>query len=281
MRNRTPDGKPMHDRAAGLIKPNDRPSFLERMQRLNCHYRTRILDRFDGDYRGLRVVLGAANFITLTTTYLARYPSDAHALRNLGDRLERLLREELRCTTPRERVALDMVRFESAQVCALEAPAKPIITPDAILDSPVSKLRLGLQPYLSLLRLDYAVDDFLIRLKKREAAARRGDTSNGIDPMPRAGGANTRILMAKRQEVFVAVYRDHMMPCYKRLDRKEFLILSALALGETVESACHQVVEASHRRHVDWPTQIKEWLRRWSALGWFCRPSQFSGQLLF
>ena len=271
----------MHDLAAGLVKPNDWPSFLERMQRFKCLYRTRILDRLDADYRGLRVVLGARKFITLTTAYLARYPSDAHALSNLGDRLERLLSEELRCATVRERAALDMVRFESAQVCALEAPAKPIITPDAILDSPVSKLRLGLQPYLRLLRLDYAVDDFLIRLKKREAAARRGDTSNGIDPMQRAGGLNTRILMAKRQEVFVAVYRDHMMPCCKRLDMEEFLILSALALGETVERACHEVVESSHRKHVDWSTQIKEWFRSWAALGWLCRPARSSKQFFF
>lgn len=271
----------MHDLAAGLIKPKDRPSFLERMQRFNGHYRTRILDRLDADYRGLRVVLGVRKFITLTTAYLARNPSDAHALCNLGDRLERLLREELRCTTLRERAALDMVRFESAQVCALEAPAKPIITPDAILDSPVSKLRLGLQPYLTLLRLDYAVDDFLIRLKEREAGARRGETSDGIDPMPRTGGVNTRILMAKRQEVFVAVYREHMTPCCRRLDMEEFLILSALALGETVERACHEAVEASHRKHVDWSAQIGEWFRSWVALGWFCLLPQSSKQFLF
>jgi hypothetical protein len=64
-----------------------------------------------------------------------------------------------------------MVRFEWAQVVAFDGRSKPLISPDDILDTPPSRLRLGLQPYLSLLDLDYAVDDFLHRGK--EARVRR------------------------------------------------------------------------------------------------------------
>lgn len=242
--------------------------------------RVRILGRLDADYRGLRAVLGARRFITLTTAYLARYPSDSHALRDLGTQLESFLREELHWATPRERLALDMVRFESAQVCALDAPATPVITPDPILDSPLSKLRLGLQPYLTLLRLDYAVDDFLIALEKREADARRGEANDGVDQAPKAGGRSKRIQLPKREEVFLAVYRYDWMLYYKRLDMEGFLILAALALGETVEKACYEAVKASHRTNIVWPVQIKQWFTSWSALGWFCRPAQSCGQLL-
>jgi hypothetical protein len=243
--------------------------------------RVRILGRLDADYRGLRAVLGARRFITLTTAYLARYPSDSHALRDLGTQLERFLREGLHWATRRERLALDMVRFESAQVCALDAPARPVITPDPILDSPLSKLRLGLQPYLTLLRLDYAVDDFLIALEKCEADARRGKASNGVDPAPKSGGRSKRIQLPKREEVFLAVYRYDRILHSKRLDMEGFLILAALSLGETVEKACFGAVKASLRTDINWPVQIKEWFSSWSALGWFCRPAQSSRQHLF
>jgi hypothetical protein len=167
-----------------------------------------------------------------------------------------------------------MVRFESAQVCARDGPAKPVITPDWILDLPLCKLRLGLQPYLMLLRFDYAVDDFLTALQKREAAARRAATRNELDPVPNAAGRSRRLKLPKREEVFLADYRFDRTLRYKRLDMEAFLILTALPLGETVERACFQIVKASHRKNIDWPLQIKDWFSNWSALGWFCRPAQ-------
>src|SRR5207248_1453714 len=79
-------------------------------------------------------------------------------LRNLGQRLEQFLREEPHWIAPHRELALDMTRFEWAQVVAFDDPAQPVITTDYILDTPPAKLRLGLQPYLSLLELNYAVD---------------------------------------------------------------------------------------------------------------------------
>jgi hypothetical protein len=84
MRSCSPNGCPMQDLAAGLIKPNGRLHYLEPLVIDNCHYRVQILDRFDADYPGLRAALGAGKFITLTTAYLTRHPSDSHALRNLA-----------------------------------------------------------------------------------------------------------------------------------------------------------------------------------------------------
>ncbi len=79
-----------------------------------------------------------------------------------------------------------MARFEWAQVVAFDDAAQPKITTDDVLDTAPSKLRLGLQPYLSLLELNYAVDKFLLAVKKREGdcpAGRseqhlRGDAAN-------------------------------------------------------------------------------------------------------
>ena len=77
-----------------------------------------------------------------------------------------------------------MARFEWARIVAFDGPSKPGITSDDILDAPAAKLRLGLQPYLSLLDLNYPVDDFLIAVKKRELDVLRGEASNAVDSAP-------------------------------------------------------------------------------------------------
>ena len=59
----------------------------------------------------------------LITAYLARYPSNSYTLRDLGNRLERFLREEPQWAAPREELAIDMARFEWAQVVAFDGPA--------------------------------------------------------------------------------------------------------------------------------------------------------------
>ena len=186
------DGSRMHDVAAEFIKPNDRLSSFERLEIYNRQYWFRILDCLYDDYPGLRAILGERKFMKLATAYLTRYPSDSYTLRNLGNRLEQFLQEEPQWSAPRQELARDMVRFEWAQVVAFDGPAKPPVTPDDILDTPSSKLRLDLQPYFSLLELDYAVDDFLIAVKKRESDALRGEASNRSSLLRRRRNAVNR-----------------------------------------------------------------------------------------
>ncbi len=60
----------------------------------------------------------------LATAYLTQYPSDSYTLRDLGSRLEQFLREEPHWSAPREELALDMIRFEWAQVVAFDGAAE-------------------------------------------------------------------------------------------------------------------------------------------------------------
>jgi hypothetical protein len=166
-----------------------------------------------------------------------------------------------------------MVRFEWAQVVAFDGPSKPPITPDDILDTSPAKLRLGLQPYLSLIELDYAVDDFLIAVKKRESDVLRGEASNAVQSAPKVAKRRKRIRRPKREKVYLAVHRQDNMLYYKRLDPATFAILTSLGRGVTVDDACAEAVAASDRAQIDWAAQIKEWFNNWAALGWFCRPS--------
>jgi hypothetical protein len=273
MQKRWSDGAPMKAVASEFIKPNDRLSSFERLEIYNRQYWFRVLDCLYDDYPGLRAVVGERRFMKLATAYLTRYPSDSYTLRDLGDRLEPFLREEPHWSAPREELALDMVRFEWAQVVAFDGAAKPPVTPDDILDTPPSKLRLGLQPYLSLLELNFAVDDFLIAVKKRESDVLRGEASNAMDGAPKPAVHRKRVRSPKRERVYLAVHRHDNMLYYKRLDQEAFAILTSLGRGVTVEEACIEAISASKRMNVDWSAQIKEWFDAWSALAWFCRKS--------
>ena len=261
----------MNKLADSFIKPNDRLTSFERLEIYNRVYWFRVLDCLYDDYPGLRAVLGERKFMKLVTAYLAKYPSASFTLRNLGSRLEKFIREQPKWARPHERVALDMIRFEWAQVVAFDDPAKPSITPDDILDARPEKLGLGLQPYLSLLQLDYAVDEFLIAVRKSESDILRSEASNIVETMPKASRrSKKKVRPPKRQRVHLAVHRFDNTLYYKRLEPEAFAILIALRDGETVANACAVGLAASRRRRFNWSSQIKNWFNDWSSLGWFC-----------
>jgi hypothetical protein len=274
MQPRCEDGVKTSDLAASFIKPNERLSSFERLEIYNRCYWFRVLDCLYDDYPGLRAILGERKFMRLATAYLAKYPSTSFTLRNLGDRLEQFLREEPHWSAPREELALDMACFEWAQVVAFDGDARPAITPDDILDESPNTLQLGLQPYLSLLKLNYAVDDFLLAVKKRESDVLRSEASNIVESMPGKTGASrkSRVRLPRRERIHLAVHRHDNLLFYKRLEPEAFAILGALSRGKTVEEACVQALSGAILTDMDWSAKIKAWFKNWTALGWFCRP---------
>jgi hypothetical protein len=167
-----------------------------------------------------------------------------------------------------------MVRFEWAQVVAFDDAAKPAITPDDILDARPDKLRLGLQPYLSLLELNYEVDEFLLAVKKSESAVLRSEASNTFEAMPHSSGTKKSIRLPKRKRIHLAVHRHDNDLYYKRLDPEGFVILEALREGASVEEACLRGLSSTKRTGVDWSEEIKAYFNNWASLGWFCRFSK-------
>jgi len=271
MQPRWTDGRGMKNVADTFIKPNDRLNSFERLEIYNRVYWFRVLDCLYDDYPGLRAVLGEKKFMALVTAYLAKYPSESFTLRNLGSRLEKFIREEPKWVAPRVRVALDMTRFEWAQVVAFDDLAKPFLTTNDILDAQPDKLRLGLQSYLSLLQLDYAVDEFLIAVKKNESAVLRNEASNTFEAMPHASRRKKATKMPRRERVYLAVHRYDNSLYYKRLEPEAFHILTELDRGFSVEEACTRALEKTRRKKLNWPKRLKHWFETWSSLGWFCR----------
>ncbi len=256
------DGRAMTQVAAEFIKPNDRLSAFERLQLYNRMYWFRLLDCMHDDNPGLRAVLGERRFVRLIEAYLAKYPSRSFTLRNLCSRLAQFIREEPRWSAPHTALAHTVARFEWAQTVAFDGENRPVPTPDYLARTPPAQLQLGLQPYVSLLALDYPVDDYVIAVKRRDAL--RTEASNAVEAV-RHSSTTKQVRRPRRRRIHVAVHRLDNRLYYKRLERAAFLILQAIAAGRSLA----QAVTAGGARVK--PEQAREWFATWMELGWLCR----------
>jgi hypothetical protein len=278
MQRKTEGGESISDLAESFIKPNNRLTSFERLEIYNRCYWFRVLDSLYDDFPGLLAILGNRKFLKLATAYLIQYPSESFTLRNLGSRLEQFLTEEPDWIAPHNEVALDMLRFEWAQIVAFDGPARKPITPRELQKQTPATLRLGLQPYLSLLALDHAVDQYFIAVKNQETDGLRSEASNTSDTAPDQSRRKKRLRLPKPEKIHLAVHRHDNMLYTKRLEPAAFALLTALRQGATLEAACETAIAADTSKvrkakagH-DFPQRLTEWFADWSSLGWFTQP---------
>ncbi|HZL38387.1 MAG TPA: DNA-binding domain-containing protein [Tepidisphaeraceae bacterium] len=264
------DGRPMGQVISEFIKPNDRLTSFERLEIYNRQYWFRLLDCLWDDYPGLRAILGNGKFEKLRIAYLRQYPSRSFTLRNLGSRLVEFLEHEPRYTAPRQKMCLDMARFEWAQVVAFDGETKPPLGVDDLLAKEPAKLRLGLQPYLSLLELNYPLDDFVIAVKKQDSAM-RSEASNAMEEQEKEARPR-KVRLPRARKTFLAVHRFDNQLYYKRLDPPAFRILCALRDGASLADACQAAVGEDDAPPEEIAGRIRQWFSSWTQIGWFCAP---------
>ena len=267
MRLRLPDGRSIREIADTLIKPNDRLTSFERLQIYNQQYWFRILGSFSEDFPGLRSLLGERKFEKLAIAYLNECPSESYTMRNLGARLEAWIRGHREYVEGIERVALDMVRLEWADIDAFDLAERPRFVPGASGElGGATKFRL--QPHLHLLDLAYPVDDLLLQARGVNG---KGETvSNAVLKFPQKGRIR-RSSLPKAGKVYLAVYRLQGAVYFKRLTRDGFALLKLLGEGKTLEEAIETALLRSRRRPDGIGPQLQEWFQDWSSLGWFAR----------
>jgi len=258
------DGRPMDKVAAEFIKPNDRLTSFERLQLYSRMYWFRLFDAIRDDCPGLLAALGERAFGRLAQAYLAQYPSRSFTLRDLCSRLERFILEEPRLTAPRTALASEIARFEWAQTVAFDGEARPVIAAARLARTPPSRLRLGLQPYVTLLSLRHPIDTYVIAVKRRDAL--RSEASNTPGAQAVVHRAFRRAALPRPRRTHVAVHRHNNRLFYKRLDPAAFRILEALGRGCTLSRAIAAAGPGVR------PGQVKAWFASWMALGWFCAP---------
>ncbi len=266
MRQRARDGRPMHDIAEAIIKPNDRLTSFERLEIYNRQYWFRILSALGEDFEGLRLMLGDRAFEKLSVAYLLDCPSQSFTLRNLGSRLEAWLREHPEHIAGVEEIALDMVRLEWAEIEAFDEATKPRLS-----ESDLAFLgpdpRFELQPYIRLLELQYPVDELLLTIRRKQREF--GMVSNAVEELPQRRRPRKRAL-PKPKMVHLAVHRADNSVYLKRLDPDAFGILCSLSEGKPLSEAmeCMNWSDGSGERAAE---NLQAWFALWSSLGWFCK----------
>jgi hypothetical protein len=256
------DGRPMEKVAAEFIKPNDRLSSFERLQLYGRMYWFRLYDAIRDDCPGLMAALGEERFWRLAQAYLAKCPSRSFSLRNLSSRLEGFIRDHPRLTAPNRELALEIARFEWAQTVAFDDEARPVIDANRLARTPPTRLRLGLQPYVTLLALRFPVDRFVVAVKRRNAL--RGEASNTPDAEAADRRPSRQARLPRPNPTYLAVHRHNNRLFYKRMSAPAFRVLAALQKGLPLSRA----IAAAGRDAR--PHQVRAWFKSWMALGWFC-----------
>jgi len=265
MRRIAPGGKPMTAVANQIIKPNDRLTSFDRLEIYNRQYWFRVLDAFSDDFPGLRAILGDRRFDALAKHYLVDCPSQSFTMRNLGSRLESWLRKHPRYAPGRLQLALDMVRLEWAEIETFDSASEPPVTAAALAGADPAKLRLRLQPYIRLLDLRYPVDDLLLAIKHD---ASTNVASNAMQERQKRKKISA-VARLKPAPVYLVIHRLENTVYFRRLDREEFAILSALAQGRTLERAIVAGFRSSSVPVNDRAPNVAAWFQHWSSLGWF------------
>ncbi len=253
--------------AHAIIKPNDRLDSFERLQIYNQQYWWRLLGNFGDDFHGLRAVIGHRKFDRLATAYLESCPSMSWSLRDLGEKLESFIAGHSEFVAPHEKLAGEMVRVEWARVVAFDGEERSRLDPARIAKTAPEKLKIGLQPYISLIEMWHPIDDLLGKL--REAKIETGSVSNAV------AAARTRrpkrlVARLRQAPLYLAVHRHELAVYYKRLDPAAYRLLTGLRDGETLDAACASALADSKELPEQSAAKVQAWFANWMRLGWLC-----------
>lgn len=261
--------------AESFIKPNRKLSSRARLEIYARQYWYRLLDNLHDDFPALRALLGNRKFHKFCRAYLAKYQSGSWTLRNLGSRLERFILEHPDLTAPWTTAAADVCRLEWAQTVAFDEIHYPVPEGDSLLGGDPARITLGLQPSVTLMRADYAVDAFFFAARKAEAGSRDASSGAVSGPGSEKKAPLPRCRKPRAESCYLAVHRYENSVYIKRMDPVSWRLLSALRDGATVAEAVGAALELADPE-VDWIPQIRAWFENWAQLGWFCDPSHAS-----
>jgi len=272
MREVTLDGRSTKKIAEEIVKPNDRLTSVERLEIYNRVYWFRLLSSMADDFPGLRTVVGQEKFDQILLGYLTELPSVSFTLRDLGSRLEPWLREHPEYIAEHERMALDMVRLEWADIEAYDAAEFPVLKQEELAmlgEDPT----FHIQPYVQLLELAYPVDELLLKVRDDEDP--ETDISSNVVVMENTESKqHKKFDLPKAKKVYLAVHRQDFTVYFKRMKPEAFALVQALKQGQPLSQAIESSVNWSGKKIERVMEQLHDWFANWSKLGWFSRPPE-------
>jgi hypothetical protein len=260
------DGSSSARAVAKLVKPSSTLQPLERVEIYNRMYWFLLLDSMAQDFPGLRALLGEKKFWPLVERYLAACPSRSFTLRDLGSRLERFIAHEPGLVAPYGEAARDLVKFEWAQIVAFDGTSRPRLTKRKLEGADATSLRLGVQPYLTLLTCRHPVDEYVLAVKRDGAL--RAEASNAV--AARAETANEVTRLSRCGVLHIVVHRVDNQLYYKRLEPEAARLLRAIKSGHTLAEACARAFGRANLDAIEQAERVREWFALWMRLGWLC-----------
>ena len=268
MRATTKDGRDMKAVAESFVAPNSRLNAFERLEIYNRQYWFRVLGALAEDFPGLRRVIGAAAFEKLSIAYLTAHPSRSFSLRNLGSKLGEWLAANPEFAGRRHRLALDVTRIEWAFVETFDNAEHTPLTVDQIATLDAHS-RLGLQPHVQLIALEYPADDLVLSLHQRE---KRQTSEAGVEHEDDADPEPAKLPRLRKRRTWLAAHRVDFSVYYVRIRREEFLTLSAIRQGVPLADAIATGFVGSKVPESRRAKLVQEWFGNWAQLGWICAP---------
>lgn len=267
MRERTEEGRSTAEIAELFIAPNSRLSAFERLEIYNRQYWFRVLGSLAEDFAALSAVVGTSTFEKLSIAYLKEHPSRSFTLRNLGSELPEWLAANPTFAGRRHRLALDVARIEWAFVEAFDNAENTPLTLDQVATLDAGS-RLGLQPHLRLVALEYRADDLVLGVHDRE---KRQASEAGVKHEETADAPLTPPRL-RRRATWLGVHRVEMAVFYRRLEREEFLTLAAIREGLPLAEALSAGFAESRMPEARRAQCVRKWFANWAELGWICAP---------
>lgn len=256
----TSEGESMEEIAAAYIRPSSELTSFERLEIYNRQYWFRVIGAVSEDYPALQALLGDGHFDALVLAYLKQRPSTSWTLRDLSADVPQFLEQSAEFAGENHRLAVDIARMEWSYVEAFDgAEIEPLTADELAQLGPESTL--SLQPHLRLLAVDYAVDEFVLAVKKPEEKA----VSSGAAQLRQTSIAAELPEMMPGQR-YLAVHRYDDVVYYRTLEEGAFRLLNSLRQGKTIAEAVESI---SDERQV---AVVQQTFALASELGWFCPP---------
>jgi hypothetical protein len=259
----SPDGSSVAEIIAGYVKPNDRLSSFERLEIYNRQYWFRLIAAVSEDFPALNAMLGPKRFDELILNYLKQNPSTSFTLRDLGAKLPSWLDHHPELTGAHHDLAVDVARLEWAYIEAFDSATIPPLDEKGLAALHSTSV-LVLQPHLQLLALRYAADKVVLAVHKN-----RPDVdilSNAV--MERKTSRQVRLPKPRRSPTYLVVHRYQDSVYYRRIDREEFLLLSAIQEGELLATVVDKAFCQSGLPPRVQAKKIHQYFAHAAELGW-------------
>ncbi len=224
--------------AGKVLVPNPRMAATAQLQVYNGGYQVRLIEVLQGDFGGLRHVLGDDAFPALMARYLGKHPSRHANLNQLGQHVEAFVRAQRQL--PNRAFLADLARLEWSLCRAFDVPEFAPVTNEQLQQVPAdqwAQVRLQLNPSVQLVATRFPVGAWYRAWKE--------------DQSPTIPGP---------ERAWTLVFRRDDKVWRQRLERTQHALLAALAKGEVLGEAIE---------HSGGDARVGQWLQEFARDGLF------------